>query len=43
MSGPAVIVDARVDLLAVTGDKALPRDFGMRRRVISPKVFVAGT
>ena len=36
------LLAARAELLLVTGDKLLLRDAGMRGRVISPQVFVAG-
>ena len=36
------LLAARAELLLVTGDKLLLRDAGMRGRVISQQVFVAG-
>ena len=36
------LLAARADLLLVTGDKALQRDAGMQRRVVSPQSFVEG-
>jgi len=36
------LLAARADLVLVTGDKVLLKNAGMRGRVISPKVFVAG-
>jgi len=36
------LLAARAELLLVTGDKLLLEDPGMRGRVVSPRVFVAG-